>query len=98
MIYELSPRAISIEAAAKIIRELPPFATKVGVFVDPTVELVKAALAKFQLSAVQLHGNETPEFCQELHTSVIKAFRIEGPESLEPMRLYQTSAWLLDSF
>jgi len=98
MIYEQSPRAISIDAAAAIIRELPPFVTKVGVFVDPTIELVKAALAKSLLSAVQLHGNETPEFCQDLRTSVIKAFRIEGPESLEPMRLYQTSAWLLDSF
>ncbi len=98
MIYEQSPRAISIDAAAAIIRELPPFITKVGVFVDPTIELVKAALAKSQLSAVQLHGNETPQFCQELRTSVIKAFRIEGPESLEPIRRYQTSAWLLDSF
>src|SRR5947209_17164386 len=98
MIYEQSPRAISIDSAAAITRELPPFVTKVGVFVDPAIELVKAALAKSQLNAIQLHGNETPEFCADLRASVIKAFRIEGPESLEPMRRYQTSAWLLDSF
>src|SRR5205807_956772 len=98
MIYEQSPRAISIETAAKITRELPPFVTKVGIFVDPTIELVRGTVERAELQAVQLHGNETPEFCHQLRTGVIKAFRIEGPESLEPMRRYRTSAWLLDSF
>ena len=98
MIYEQSPRAISIEAAAAIIRQLPPFVTKVGVFVDPTIELVRGAVEGAELQAVQLHGNETPEFCAQVRTDVIKAFRIEGADSLEPVRRYQTTAWLLDSF
>jgi phosphoribosylanthranilate isomerase len=71
---------------------------KVGVFVDATSDLISQAVSKCGLTAVQLHGNETPEFCQRVSCDVIKAFRIDGPESLGPLRKYATSAWLLDSY
>jgi phosphoribosylanthranilate isomerase len=98
MFYEQSPRRLSFEAAAAITRELPPFVAKVGVFVDSALEFVNEAVARCGLDAVQLHGSETPDFCQRVHRPVIKAFRIDGPASLERVRDYQTAAWLLDSF
>jgi phosphoribosylanthranilate isomerase len=96
--YEASPRHISVEEAAEIVRELPPFVAKVGVFVDAPREVVAETVLKCRLTAVQLHGNESPEFCHRVTCDVIKAFRVEGPESLEALRRYATSAWLLDSF
>src|SRR5437763_1635338 len=96
--YEQSPRRLSFEAAAAITRELPPFITKVGVFVDPALDFVNEAVAHCGLDAVQLHGSETPEFCGRIHRPVIKAFRVGTSESLDRIRDYQTAAWLLDSF
>lgn len=98
MFYEQSSRRLSIEAAAAIARELPPFVAKVGVFVDPARESVKEAIAKCHLSAVQLHGTESPDFCCSLDAAVIKAFRMQGPASLDQLVNYPTSAWLLDSY
>ena len=98
MFCEQSPRCISFEAAAAITRELPPFVARVGVFVDPTLEFINEAVARCGLDAVQLHGSETPEFCQRVERPVIKAFRIDSAASLERVREYQTAAWLLDSF
>lgn len=68
---------------------IPDGIQKVGVFVDETSENIRAKVRKFSLQAVQLHGHETPEQCNELqaHCEVIKAFRI-GPgfdfKTLEP--------------
>ena len=98
MFYDRSLRHISVKAAADIIRALPPLVSTVGVFVDASAEVINEALAACRLSAVQLHGSERPEFCRRLRCPVIKAFRIEGPQSLEAIRAYETTAWLLDSF
>jgi len=92
-----SPRFLKVDAAAAIIRELPPFIARVGVFVDPTAQFVHETVAKCGLSAVQLHGNETPEFCAALPGLTIKAFRISRREDLYQIRSYSTRAWLLDS-
>jgi phosphoribosylanthranilate isomerase len=98
MFYEPSPRCLSFEAAAAITRQLPPFIAKVGVFVDPALDFVNEAVVQCGLDAVQLHGSETPDFCERVHRPVIKAFRVDTPASLDRVRDYQTAAWLLDSF
>jgi phosphoribosylanthranilate isomerase len=71
---------------------------RVGVFVDPTLEFVIEAVQKCSLHVVQLHGNESPDFCARMPADVIKAFRVAGPETLPPIKSYPTRAWLLDSF
>jgi len=55
---------------------------KVGVFVDAKYDEVMQIIDDYELDAVQLHGNETPELCSRLseNTEVIKAFRIAGNE------------------
>lgn len=50
------------------IPELPNSVKKVGVFVDASVEEILGKIEKYDLQAVQLHGNEIPEFCDELRT------------------------------
>ena len=72
--------------------------SKVGVFVDASAEFVRQAVAECGLDTLQFHGQETPEFCAGHALRTIKAFRIQDADSLNPLSLFKTSAWLLDSF
>src|SRR5437867_6368406 len=99
MFLENSPRHISFKAAQDIIRRLPPFVAKVGVFVDATADAVWKAVAGCGLDTLQFHGDETPEFCRTFAPlKVYKAFRVQNLESLAALPSYRTDAWLLDGF
>src|SRR5437870_1257095 len=74
--YEPSPRYVSFAVAADIIRALPPFVAKVGVFVDASEEAVRQAIAECGLDTLQFHGNESPQFCSRFSLKTIKAFRM----------------------
>jgi phosphoribosylanthranilate isomerase len=93
-----SPRCLTPQTAADIIRQLPPFIAKVGVFVDPSAMEIYKIVDFCGLDTLPLHGNEPPGFCRQFSVPVIKAFRIQDAESLEPIANYQTAAWLLDSY
>jgi phosphoribosylanthranilate isomerase len=97
--YEPSPRFISPEHATELIRQLPPLITKIGVFVNAPGEFIRQVASACGLDALQLHGDETPHFCQTLGLwNVIKAFRVDSEKSLTIMSQYPTAAWLLDSY
>jgi len=96
--YPKSPRAISPERAGEISRRLPPFLTRVGVFVDEPPERVSQVFERAALDAVQLHGSEPAESMAQYPGKVIKAFRIRGPESLEALPHYPVGAYLLDAY
>jgi phosphoribosylanthranilate isomerase len=98
MFYEPSPRHISIPQAAEIIRRLPPFVLKVGVFVDAPEDTVMRAIGDCGLSMLQFHGKESPEYCAQFGLMSVKAFRIRDAESLKALPEYPTEAWLLDAF
>ena len=76
--YPKSPRFVSLEQA----KTLPQFedVRRVGVFVNETIENILAMTEAANLSLAQLHGNETPEFCEKLKReglTIIKAFSID---------------------
>jgi phosphoribosylanthranilate isomerase len=96
--YEASPRWVSPETAATIIRQLPPFVIKVGVFVDAPEDLVVSAMRQCGLNLLQFHGEETPEYCMQFGLMSMKAFRIRDAASLEALPDYPTAAWLLDAY
>lgn len=96
--YDASPRSIRIEAAAEIIRQLPPFLVKAGVFVDAPPDLVVSAIEQCGLNLLQFHGTESPEYCAQFGLMSMKAFRIRDEASLQPLKEYPTEAWLLDSY
>ena len=63
------------------LKSLPPSIKKVGVFVNETLENVRATVQQHGLNMIQLHGNETPEYCATLHSDgieIIKAFSVDG--------------------
>ena len=77
--YQKSPRFIS-EVSAELLKYVPPTIKTVGVFVNEDLNVVKQHIIKYNLKAVQLHGNEVATYCQELKSTgveVIKAFGID---------------------
>lgn len=98
MFYESSPRFIDFEAAAQIIRQLPPFVARVGVFVNADEATVRRAIAATGIDTLQFHGDESPEFCALFPLPSYKAFRLRDAASLDDCRRYPGMAWLLDSY
>jgi len=96
--YDKSPRYINPVAAAKIIAKLPPFVQTVGLFVNEEVEQVNWTADFCGLDVVQLHGDESPEDCLEVKRRAIKVFRIQNIVSIEPLKKYQVSGYLLDAW
>ncbi len=97
--YPPSPRNIEPEKVRDIIAALPPFIATVGVFVNEEIEKVKEICAYCKLSAVQLHGDETPEYCDEMPVRVIKAFGIDSHFNFNIIASYihsNVAAFLLD--
>lgn len=98
MFYDQSPRRIEVRCAAEIVRKLPPWILKVGVFVDPDPELVMTALGNCGLNVLQFHGNESSDFCTSFGVLSMKAFRVKNAESLAEIGNYKTDVYLLDSY
>ena len=71
-----SPRFIAPAKAGEIVQLLPPFVTKVGVFVNAEADFIRRTMENVGLNSVQLHGEEPPEMCSMLTGPVIKAFRM----------------------
>lgn len=92
-----SPRAITPETAKNIVSALPPFITTIGVFVNESKLEIERIIRYVGLNIVQLHGNEPPDACQ-LNRKVIKAIRVKDLTDLEPLKRYNVSAFLLDTY
>jgi phosphoribosylanthranilate isomerase len=97
-VFAPSPRQITPEKAGEIAAQLPPFVCRVGVFVDSSLEQVQAAMLVAGLNMAQLHGSESPEYCQALFPRVIKSFRVKDESVLHEIPQYKASAYLLDSY
>lgn len=95
---ETSPRHVSPGQAAGIIRHLPPFIQTVGLFVNASDAAVNETADACGLDIIQLHGEESPDFCAGIRRRVIKALRVRDAASLEPMASYRVSAFLLDAW
>jgi phosphoribosylanthranilate isomerase len=94
-----SKRYLRMEAA-EWIAALPGNVEKVAILVNPSWEEAKLAVATADITALQLHGAETPEFCRRLMENGIrfeKALPVTGPDSLANMPDFFTPTVLLDS-
>jgi phosphoribosylanthranilate isomerase len=99
--YKKSPRFLSPFKAKKIIEQLPPFITPVGVFVNHNQGAIRDIINHTGIRVVQLHGQEDHHFCHRLrryNVKVIKAFSV-GPEfSPKDIEPYKVDAYLFDTF
>jgi phosphoribosylanthranilate isomerase len=103
-VFARSPRRIDIDAAKHIIKAIPENIPSVGVFLDQAIEEVVATVLTCGIDYIQLHGDETPDYCEEIHSrtgrGIIKAVTIGKDEDLELLRRYtldSVSFLLLDS-
>ena len=97
--YRLSSRYIEPRAAREIIDQLPLTVLTVGVFVNEAPELVEEVAQEAGVSVLQLHGDESPEYCRALnHRSVIKVLRVD--QAFVPDRAldYDVESIMLDAF
>ena len=96
--YPRSPRYISPANAREIIDQLPESVLTVGVFVNEEIQSVSRILTQARLSAVQLHGDESPEYCRELAGKyVIKAFGAGNKFDWSAVDRYDVQAIMLDT-
>jgi phosphoribosylanthranilate isomerase len=96
--YQKSPRYIHPIAARDIIKKLPPFVAKVGVFVDDPEETIQAVFGQAGIDTVQLHGSETPQFAHRLSCAVIKAFAVKPEFDVGELSQYKVAGYLLDTW
>ncbi|MGH9947255.1 MAG: phosphoribosylanthranilate isomerase [Pyrinomonadaceae bacterium] len=100
--YEKSPRYIKPQAAREIIDQLPDGVLKVGVFVNESLEKIIKTVKHARLDAIQLHGDETAEFVEEVKSAtklqIIKALRISNEFVSDDFLYFEAEAILLDTF
>ncbi|MTJ52173.1 phosphoribosylanthranilate isomerase [Anabaena sp. UHCC 0253] len=100
-----SPRYVTIAQIQAAIVPLPENIDKIGVFANTTISEISQIVNKSGLTGVQLHGDETPEFCHQLRQSlpqveIIKAFRVRSLEHLQTTANYTgyVDTLLLDAY
>lgn len=100
-----SPRYTTPEQIRTVVEHLPENVDRIGVFANSTREEICHTVAAAGLNAVQLHGDESPEFCQHLrpflpNIEIIKALRVRNSQALEQAFIYTSSVdtLLLDAY
>lgn len=107
-----SPRYVTPQQIAAIVTQLPTqpltgqwVCDRIGVFVDAPLETIEQTVTIGQLNSVQLHGQETPAYCQQLRqrlpqVELIKALRVKSTAALNEAKAYEAwvDALLLDAY
>lgn len=94
--YPPSPRCISVEQAVALAARVPPFVTKVGLFVNESESTVQRILAGVALDLLQFHGEEDETYCRLFGRPYIKVARVRpGLDLVEFARSYPSATGLL---
>lgn len=98
--YEKSPRSVSIAQALEIVRVLPPFITRVGLFVNAEQSVVQYTAEQVGIDLLQFHGDESAEACSGYGKPYIKAIRMRKGLDLQTIfkQYQQASGLLLDTY
>ncbi|WP_088242373.1 phosphoribosylanthranilate isomerase [Calothrix rhizosoleniae] len=100
-----SPRYVTPSQIRTVVEVLPPTIAKIGVFANTITEEIARIVTNSGLTGVQLHGDESPAFCQQLRhylpdAEIIKALRIHSWEALQKAQIYSccVDTLLLDAY
>ena len=96
--YEKSPRYINPKILKTWISSVPSSVKKVGVFVNKDVDKVNKIAEELNLGMVQLHGDESPEYCNQMIKPVIKVFRVNNKFDSIMLNNYQVATFLFDTY
>ncbi|MFP4521367.1 MAG: phosphoribosylanthranilate isomerase, partial [Fibrobacterota bacterium] len=95
--YPASPRFIEPEAAGKITSRLPPFLTRVGVFVNEKPEYVNSATEAAGITCVQLHGDYSEQALRRIKPDIIMSLSVNRGAKKSDLEKYRSHTILLDS-
>ncbi len=96
--YQGSPRYIRVDQAAIISAIVPKDVLRVGLFVNEKREQIENTVSAARLDVVQLHGDETPGYCNALDVlRVWKAFHVRQYFQPSMLEEYSCEAYLLDA-
>ena len=100
--YRKVPRYIKLREARKISKNAPKRVKKVGIFVNSTLKNIKKIAKEIDLDCIQLHGNESPEFCREVKKAtgkkVIKAIRVKSRMDLKKINKFDADFFMFDAY
>nr|MBU1328219.1 phosphoribosylanthranilate isomerase [Candidatus Omnitrophota bacterium] len=102
--FKDSPRFVALKKAERIVKDMPPFISAVGVFVNEVLEFIEECVERCDLNAVQLHGDEDVKYCfkfKDLNlkgVKLIKGIRIKDKESLVSIENCPSDAIILDAY
>lgn len=96
--YKDSKRYVEPEVVKNIISELPPFITTVGVFVNHSLSEILSIKELTGINVAQLHGDETPEFCNSIPFGSIKVIRVKNKSDFIQVAHYPDQAILFDTY
>ena len=100
--YKQSPRYVKPKIVKSIVTELPPFVLTVGVFVNEELAIVRDIMVECGLALAQLHGDETPAFCEALGHPVLRGIRLRDRGTFLAMAEYKGRAgvrgFVVDAF
>jgi len=83
--YPKSPRYVGNKISAEKMRKIKGHIAKVGVFVNEPYDDMMRTVEEYRLDMVQLHGDETPFFCEKVanYVTVVKAFRLSDNDPID---------------
>lgn len=90
--YPKSSRYVGEEWNISLINQLPESIERVGVFVNESVDFIINTCKTYNIKTVQLHGHETPHFCNQLQQkgyTVFKAFQVDDDTTLDEISPYR---------
>jgi phosphoribosylanthranilate isomerase len=96
--YDKSVRYITMETAYRIAADVQGQVPLIGVFVDETLDYVNGVAEEIGLNFIQLHGNESPTYCQGIQFPVIKVFRVSSDFNVGIIKSYNVHAFLFDTY
>lgn len=91
--YHMSKRYVYGKLIEDGLKAIPKHIKKTGVFVNAEIAEIEQVIDKYQLDSIQLHGDESPEFCKHFRTKteVIKTISIRDKSSFEKAKLYDNA-------
>ncbi len=98
LVFANSPRKVDLETAKTICASLPPFVSRVGVFVNEATAVVNEIASACGLTVLQFHGDEDGEYCRRFSLPVLKAISVKSAEDLRGIENFPAAGFVLDTY